>query len=182
MNVTTAKTDFDNNFVQIDVPYFTANRVQARVVGDYAYINEASASSSRTRVYNIYKMPLTDFSVSKTHASVTRMTGRMFMERTAFRDSGIYEGEVFFWDRNTSKITNSAGVVIGSDADIETKPDSISNALSANGNNNITGVDGIFGLKLTTSHGGTGYLTSGNSGIAGSLTKVNYINGDWIVD
>jgi len=181
-NVTTAKTDFDNNFVQIDVPYFTANRVQPRVVGDYAYINEASASSSRTRVYNIYKMPLTDFSVSKTHASVTRMTGRMFMERTAFRDSGIYEGEVFFWDRNTSKITNSARVVIGSDADIETTPDSISNALSANGNNNITGVDGIFGLKLTTSHGGTGYLTSGNSGIAGSLTKVNYINGDWIVD
>ncbi|MDD2893337.1 MAG: Ig-like domain-containing protein [Halothiobacillaceae bacterium] len=175
------KTKLDNPLSDLTLAYLTAIRVPAVAVGEHIYISEASGSSSSNRVYNIYQMPLADATSAK--PATPTMDGRMFFERTAFRSNGVYEGNVLLWNRVTSEVVNATThSVIGSDSSIETEADTINSATAKSGSNILAGVGGLFGLKMSTTHGGTPFLVSGESGQAGSLVKVNAIVGDWIID
>ncbi len=174
------KTKMDNVLSRLTYPYFTANRAPALAVGDSLYLSEATegTTSAAARVYTIYKMPM---DASLPRPAVPTTNGRMFFERTAFRGTGVYEGSVILWNRVTSEVFDAtSNVVIGSDSNIETVANSINSASAKS--TGLAGVGGMFGLKMSTGHGAVPFLVSGTSGRAGSLTKVNQIAGDWIID
>ena len=172
------KTQMDNVVSSMSYAYFTANRVPALAVSDSMYLSEATGSSAATRVYNIYKMAL-DASLSKPSTPTT--SGRMFFERTAFRGTGVYDGSVILWNRATSEVFDATNnVLIGTDSSIETEANSITGASAKS--TGLAGLGGMFGLKMSVAHGAVPYLVSGSSGQAGSLVKVNQIEGDWIID
>lgn len=172
------KTKMDNTVSDLTYAYFTANRVPALGVSDSLYLSEATGASAATRAYNIYKMPL-DASLPKPAAPTTH--GRMFFERSAFRGTGVYDGSVILWNLATSEVFDAThNVVIGTDSSIEEDPNTINRATAKS--NGLAGVGGMFGLKMGVAGNPSAYLVSGSAGKAGSLTKVNRIAGDWIID
>ncbi len=172
------KTQMDNTLSSLTYAYFTANRVPALAISDSLYLSEASGASAATRVYNIYKMPM-DASLPKPAAPTTQ--GRMFFERTAFRGTGVYDGSVLLWNRATSEVFDvTNNVLIGTDSSIESEANAITGTTAKS--TGLAGVGGMFGLKMSVAHGSVPYLVGGTSGQAGSLVKVNQIEGDWIID
>ncbi len=181
-NTGTNKTKLDNAIVNQDLPYFTSVRVPPVAVGDYIYVNETNPVASSERVYNIYKMPIDNTALSKDDASIEKVYGRMYFERSAYRLSGVYEGNVLLWDKNNNgTITNvTTGNIMGVATDID---EGITNVTaSSTGNGTLSGIGGLFGLHMTTGHGSTPYLTSGESSNTNSLKAVNQIDGEWIID
>lgn len=165
-----------------NVPYFTAHQVPSVAVGDSVYVVEVPTDNGaggrdaeKKRIYNVYKLPITD--TSKTKADVTPVRGRMFFERRAARPSGIYEGSVLTWNVVNGEIRNATNnILVGKDTNPKT-----SNALAGN-TGNMVGVGGMFGLHLSMSHGGAYDLASGESRTQNSLKIINKTNGSWIFD
>lgn len=188
---TTLKTHLDNPVISQEISYFTSLRVPAVAVGEYIYVNETNPIPSATRVYNIYKLPLNNPKAKPTDKGIEHVTGRMYFERSAFRSSGIYEGNVLLWDKNNHGVIRNAttGKIMG-----QTKPDydgkdkdgntiNISNVTAdASGNSTLAGIGGLFGLHMTYGHGQTPLLGSGFANKEQSLKKVNQIDGAWITD
>ena len=186
---TTAKTALDNSVVNQDIPYFTSMRVPAVAVGDYVYVNETNPTAAATRVYNVYKLPLSTPTASKD--SVTPTIGRMYFERTAFRANGVYEGNVLLWNKRANQATDTTdtvGTIVNATTgklmgNIKGLDSGITNVTAdSSGNVTLAGIGGLFGLHMTGSHGGVPLLTSGFSEKEQSLKKVNQISGSWITD
>ena len=181
------KADLDKQLGSLTgLNYLLANRIPSVAIGDSVYFTiwdttSSNSSFSGQKIYHIYKMPLNDISLDL--PATPTANGRMFYERTAFRSNGIYEGNVILWDAITSKVTNGdASIVLGLDSNIEQVPDSIVNVMPKSSSNNVTGIGSIFGVTMSTSHGGTPYLTAGEASTANSLRKVNHIKASWIID
>lgn len=178
----TSKNTLDNVVVENEISYFTALRVPAVAVSGHVYINETTGKNTAEdpRVYNIYKLSLDNPQAKK--ESVTPVYGRMYFERTAFRNNGVYEGNVLLWDKNKQGLITNAtnNKVMGTALDLDS---GITNVTAdASGNSTLAGVGGLFGLHMTGSHGAVPLLTSGLSEKENSLKKVNQINGSWITD
>jgi hypothetical protein len=181
------KTDLDKELGKLEgLRFLRGNRIPPVAIGDHIYIamwdsTSDTSSFSGRKTYNVYKMPFGDLTQSL--PSEPTAQGRMFFERTASRSNGIYEGNVLLWDALTSKVSNpTMGITLGYDSDIETEPDTIVNAMAKGSTDIVAGIGGLFGLNMFTGHGGTPYLTAGESEEAGSLRKVNHIKGSWIID
>lgn len=182
-NVNTPKTAFDNVVTNQELPYLTAFRVPPLVVGDHAYLNEAVGLSTSSRVYTIYKMPLTDLGLGKDGAGVSSVLGRMYFERTSVGRDGTYRGNVLLWERTTGNVSNATSdVVIGNDSDIRESSENIYSVYARSSTDNRAGMGGTFGLKMSAAHGSTPYLVSGEAAVGGSLKQVNHISGSWIID
>ena len=88
---------------------------------------------------------------------------------------------MLLWNRATSEVFDATNnVLIGSDSSIESEANAITGATAKS--TGLAGVGGMFGLKMSVAHGSVPYLVGGTSGQAGSLVKVNQIEGDWIID
>ncbi|PID43241.1 MAG: hypothetical protein CSA52_00105 [Gammaproteobacteria bacterium] len=187
-NTETTKTDLDNTLIDKDISYFTSIRVPPVAVGEHIYVNEdtylnGETSGSSNRVYNVYKIPIDNPALTKEDPAVEHVTGRMYFERSAYRTSGIYNGNVLLWDRhNKGMVINATtGEIMG--VATEDVDERVSNVVADRvGNRTLAGIGGLFGLHMTTTHGGTPFLVSGQSAAAGSLKSANQINGSWIID
>lgn len=186
---TTAKKTLDNVVIQQDINYFTALRVPAVAVGDYVYVNETNPIPSATRIYNVYKLPLNNPQAKSTDTGITHTTGRMYFERSAFRNTGVYEGNVLLWNKLANAPTNAkagdifnatTNTLMGNALDLDAGVTNVT--ADASGNTTLAGIGGLFGLHMTGSHGAVPLLTSGFSTKQQSLKKVNQIQGSWIID
>ena len=182
------KTDFDNKVIANDLPYLTGFRVPPKAVGDDAYFTKRDgqpvAFGGTGVVYNIYQYPLTDTSLAFDGTGVTHVLGRMLFERTAFRDTGIYDGTVILWNKANGDIIDATNdKIIGNDNLVDPDDEGVSYVTGRTGSDNLAGVGGIFGLKMSMGHPSRAtFLTSGESNKEGSLKKVNRIKGTWITD
>ncbi|PIE43276.1 MAG: hypothetical protein CSA50_06235 [Gammaproteobacteria bacterium] len=187
-NTETTKTALDNAVVDKDISYFTSIRVPPIAVGEYIYVNEDSylegeTGGSANRIYNIYKMPIDNPMLTKDSAAVQHVLGRMYFERSAYRTSGIYDGNVLLWNRhnNGTVLNATTGEIMG--VATENVDAGITNVVADRvGNGTLAGIGGLFGLHMFTGHGATPFLASGEAAVAGSLKSVNQIEGAWIID
>lgn len=177
---TTAKASLDTTVTQQDVPYFTAHHIPTVAVGEHLYVVEVPRDNGSNgndanalRIYNVYRLGLQDWSSTK--ATLTPTRGRMFFERTAARSNGVYEGNVLTWNISNGEIRNvSKNLLIGTST-------GFTNATGGN-TGNMVGIGGMFGMHLSSAHGGAVSLASGQSNTAQSLKIVNQITGSWIFD
>lgn len=184
---TTTKTDFDNTLVDRLYPYFSGIRVAPPAFGDYVYVTDTNGTKTNkaTRNYYIYKMPMDDTSIDTNHSSVTPLEGRMYLETTAVRGSGINEGGVIVWKHDTGNVVDASNDVIVGNDDVnkeDNETDFTPYAVTANSSSDsAAGYGGMFGLHMTPGHGDTPFLNSGETNTANSLKKVNQIEGSWII-
>lgn len=185
---TTTKTSFDNEVIAHDLPYLIGFRVVPKAVGDDAYftkrVGQPPAFGGTGVVYHIYQYPFANTALAFDGTGVEHVLGRMMFERTAFRNTGVYDGTVLLWDKATGDIIDATNdKIIGNDELVDPDDDGVSRVTGRTGSDNLAGVGGIFGLKMSMGHPAqANFLTSGASNEAGSLKKVNKINGSWITD
>ena len=191
--VTTAKTEFDVNLSEPTpsyMNYLAGKRVPARAIGDDVYFsiwdrNSSASSFTGELVYNVYKMPFTDLVAGATLPDMPTANGRMFMERTATRSSGVYDGSVVTWHGLTGEVRNiTTDTLLGLDENIENDPEApIVNVYPKSSNDNTVGVAGLMGVRMASGHGGPTFLTSAKTGEENSLKAVNNTSGIyWIID
>lgn len=177
---TSAAKTLDTTVTQQNVPFFTAHQIPTVAVGEHLFVVEVPRDNGNNgndantrRIYNVYRLGLND--VTSTKASLVPTRGRMFFERTAARSNGVFEGSVLTWNIDNGEIRNaSKNLLIGTSS-------GFNNATGGN-TGNMVGVGGMFGMHMSSAHGGAVSLASGRSNTEQSLNIVNQITGSWIFD
>ena len=182
---TATKTEFDNAVVAEDLKYLTGFRSTPKAVADSIYFTMRTGipvgHGGTGTLYNVWKLPMDDSSKGKDDAE--HVLGRMLFERTAFRTTGVYDGTVILWDSNSGDIKDATNnKVLGNDNLAEVNSEVVESVTGVSGSNNLTGVGGIFGLKLGINHGAKSVLTAGEVNSTNSLKVVNEISGQWITE